>query len=95
MMMMNSSVRARVTRRRTWQLNKNYTIKHNTLIVYKRQTIRFVLLQCYACMQRIDYHKVYRKVKRKVYRKVYVKINVKVVIFWVFSRDAIEACEES
>ena len=28
--------------------NKNYTIKHNTLIVNKRQTIRFVLLQCYA-----------------------------------------------
>ena len=28
--------------------NKNYTINHNTLIVNKRQTIRFVLLQCYA-----------------------------------------------
>ena len=28
--------------------NKNYTIKHNTLIVNKRQTIRFVLLQCYV-----------------------------------------------
>ena len=28
--------------------NKNYTIKHNTLIVNKRQTIRPVLLQCYA-----------------------------------------------
>ena len=27
---------------------KNYTIKHNVLIVNKRQTIRFVLLQCYA-----------------------------------------------
>ena len=29
-------------------LNTNYTIKHNTLIVNKRQTIKFVLLQCYA-----------------------------------------------
>ena len=28
--------------------NKNYTIKHNTLIVNKRQSIRFVLLQCRA-----------------------------------------------
>ena len=28
--------------------NKNYTIKHNTLIVNKRKTIRFVLLQCFA-----------------------------------------------
>ena len=28
--------------------NNNYTIKHNTLIVNKRKTIRFVLLQCYA-----------------------------------------------
>ena len=28
--------------------NKNYTIRHNTLIVNKRQTIRFALLQCYA-----------------------------------------------
>ena len=28
--------------------NKNYTIKHNMLIMNKRQTIRFVLLRCYA-----------------------------------------------
>ena len=45
---------AHVARRRMSQRasqdapNKNYTIKHNTLIVNKRQTIRFVLLYCYA-----------------------------------------------
>ena len=59
-MMTNSRVRgrARVVRRapregarrnvRPDAPNKNYTIEHNTLIVNKRQTIRFVLLQCYA-----------------------------------------------
>ena len=44
-MMTNSRARGDV---RPDAPNTNYTINHNTLIVNKRQTIRCVLLQCYA-----------------------------------------------